>query len=265
MRIFILGNSHAMTIARAFPGQAFNTTINENSAGETRHFHSCTDNCLDEYHDPSNDIVEHIFDPLLHGPIDIGHKTVQYEKQEITFIWRIPSGIHKLSKEVLDLMLDPFKDQLGSDTIIIPCWGDHDLKRNLVKYDNAREEVSAYMDKVIDYFRPFQSHIFFMNPVPFTDDPVFLESEKYKAVFGPRYPLEQTQEQYLKFVDALAELSMEKWLKKPFRIHENIIEGMFTNGVSTADGCHLNEEYSLKLIQYIVNRLKIDMHNLYLT
>lgn len=185
------------------------------------------------------------------NPMDYRH--VSTEKYELYFVWKFPSGCRMAKPYTLDQMFEKIKDKVDSKSIIIPMWGDHEIRVLFPKEHNAKEIATEYVESIIDYFGKTTNKILFMEPIPVVD------SDKWKDadwIYAEQFDKAiETREDYYEFINTLDKITARYFLPAPIRVINNIIEGEFCTEDDTYDGGHLYPELYAKLLDHILGAI----------
>lgn len=180
-----------------------------------------------------------------HGNNKIG---IAKATENIYACWQIPWGSWGIKNKDIDPVFDKIKNLLDDETIVLFFLGSSDIRNNLVKYKNVEEVVEAYVSVVEGYFSSLPGKVGFIDPVPTTNDSVFLNNEEYLKSFGGYGTPAEMAIQYNLF---------KKALKIKSKIHlsiDRIVGGTSIRKTHSDDGCHLNINKNAELLRLLQKR-----------
>lgn len=159
--------------------------------------------------------------------------------------WIIPWGAWSVGEETLGRVYELVRDILDEETTILFFLGSPDIRNNLVKHNNTEEVVEFYVKSIEKYFSKFPVKVGFIDPLPVTDDPEFLNNDDYLRSFGGTGSPEEKFTHYALFKKKLREIS---------NIHVSIDEVLLNERLTkneSDDGCHLKMSKNYQILEIL--------------
>lgn len=155
-----------------------------------------------------------------------------------------------------DEKLKEIYEMIDETWVVLPFFGEVDIRVHLYKNNNPEYLAKMYVDKTLNFFKNKKCEIRFIEPPPQsdlpTDDIVFPKVPYFEDSNWPRVgPIENRIALHFKFVEALRlECSINN-LKPPIQIANNITKTERLLAEESFDGAHLSRKMGQILLNYI--------------
>ncbi len=161
--------------------------------------------------------------------------------ENIFCVWNIPLICHNLTVKDLNNALDV--NLISKEDLVLFYAGSHDVRYNLVKYNNAAEVAKHYYNVANEYLKQVGCSFGFIDPVPVISDNTFFDESHGWWGFGTR---EEILNQYDIFCNTLLDMSTIN-----INLQKSILSGSLLMPNESMDGCHLNYEKNRLLLEEV--------------
>lgn len=150
---------------------------------------------------------------------------------------------------------------IDSDWVVLPFFGEVDIRIHLVNHNNPEDLAKMYVQKTLDFFENKKCKIHFIEPVPQSD--IFIDPVEYAYAYtdglpwGRKGSIKERIIMHERFVESLRDECKKNNLDIPISLVKNITKTNELLPEESIDGAHLSKELSDKLCLYIKSHYNI--------